>query len=263
MRNVPAWPSLKLSRDDATMDSVTADVFLGGAVTVFQPKTGFRAGTDSILLAAALGEDWTGQALEIGCGAGGALLPAAWRCPSLIFTGVECEAPYADLARRGVDHNDCTDRIKIETADGISYAKEHEGRFDVVFSNPPFFDPSGITAPGRGKAAAYLASVPIGDWIAAMLTACRLKGRIVLIHRAAELTPILAALDRRAGEIEIMPVRSYPGADAKRVIVRARKGLRPGPTRLLSGIDLYEKKGGARTEAALAVSARGEGLNWS
>ena len=57
----------------------TCDAFLGGRVKVFQPKQGFRAGTDSILLAAALEADFSGHALEVGCGAGGALFPAAIR----------------------------------------------------------------------------------------------------------------------------------------------------------------------------------------
>lgn len=242
---------------------VTADIFLGGKVTVFQPARGFRAGTDSVLLAAALDGRQSGICLDVGCGAGGALLPALWRLKAARFCGLECDPAMAALAHRGISHNGFDDRAEIVTGTVAAMPTDWANRFDLVFSNPPFFEPGAIAAPGRGKETAYLESVPLHDWIAAMLDVTRPKGRLVMIHRAAALVNILAGLQGRAGEIAVLPVRSYPGADAKRVIVRARKGLRAGPARLLAGIDLHDRAGGPRTEVALAVSSRGEGLDWS
>ena len=71
--------------------SVTEDTVLGGKVTLFQPERGFRAGTDSLLLAAAVSMQPNAHALEIGCGCGGALLPAAWRNTEARFTGLEVD----------------------------------------------------------------------------------------------------------------------------------------------------------------------------
>ena len=39
---------------DAPTDPVTDDAFLGGALDILQPKTGYRAGIDGILLAASV-----------------------------------------------------------------------------------------------------------------------------------------------------------------------------------------------------------------
>lgn len=245
------------------MTAFTQDMFLGGAVKVFQPETGFRAGVDSLLLAAALDSTLCGEILEIGCGAGGALLPAIWRLKEARFVGLEKDAGMAELARKGVMENALTDRAGIVEGDAAALPPGFENRFDLVFSNPPFFEPGTIKSPGEGKSDAYMTSLSLEHWIKSMLFAARPKGTVLLIHRAAALTEILAALHRRAGEITVMPVRPSPGAEAKRVIVRARKALRPGPTRLLSGINLYDRPGGERSEISQAIADRGEGLDWS
>ncbi|MDJ0919950.1 MAG: methyltransferase [Henriciella sp.] len=244
------------------MSEITRDSFYSGRVTVFQPAKGFRAGTDSVLLAAALPDALTGRALDIGCGAGGALLPAMSRLKEMQFTGLERDAAMAELARKGLIENGFETRGDIHTGNAKALPPDWENRFDLVFSNPPFFSDGAIQPPGEGKQDAYLESLPLKDWLGAMLFALRPKGTLVMIHRAAELARILAVIERRTGEITVMPVRSFPGSDAKRVIVKARKGLRSGPMRLLSGIDLYQGKGGPRTDLMARVAGDGEGLSW-
>jgi len=243
-------------------DGATADIFLGGAVTVYQPRTGFRAGTDSVLLAAALDAGEMGHCLDLGAGAGGALLPAAWRLPKARFTGLERDPAMAGLARLGVAENGLAGRVEIVTGDAGDLPADWAGRFDLVFSNPPYFEPGAIARPGTGKAGAYLESLPLAAWLDAMLYGLRAKGTLVLVHRAAALAEIMAALNGRVGEIAVMPVHAHRGADAKRILVRARKGLRPGPVRLLSGIDLHDGPGGDRSALSRAVSAEGKGLDW-
>lgn len=240
----------------------TVDDFLSGRVQIVQPAKGFRAGTDSVLLAAALPSNLKGEVLEIGCGAGGALLPAAWRLPEGRFTGLERDLPMAALAVEGVAINNLEPRIRIVEGDAGAMPTEWENRFDLVFSNPPFFEAGSIQTPGEGKSEAYLESLSLKDWLSAMLFATRPKGTIVLIHRAAELARILSVLERRAGEITVLPVRSFPGEEAKRVIVRARKGLRPGAMRLLAGIDLYMARGGERSDVLRAIASDGVGIEW-
>ena len=61
------------------MTEVTEDWLLNEQVRIFQPQKGYRAGLDAILLAASLSEKPGQHVLDMGCGAGGALFPAAWR----------------------------------------------------------------------------------------------------------------------------------------------------------------------------------------
>ena len=245
------------------MSEITCDDFYDGRIRVYQPAKGFRAGTDSLLLASALDADFQGQALEVGCGAGGALLPAAFRLPHARFTALEIDGDMAALARKGVDANGWTDRAEIVEGSAAALRTDWRNRFDLVFSNPPFFEAGTIQAPGTGKEAAYLQDVPLKDWINAMLFALRPKGTFVMVHRAADLARILSVIERQSGEITVLPVHSYPGADAKRVLVRARKALRSGPMRLLEPKYLYQSKGGERTDWALAMQRDGAGIDWN
>lgn len=247
---------------DSVADT-TRDAFLGGRVFVFQPKSGFRGGSDSVLLAAAIDADQKGEVLEFGCGSGAALLPAATRVASLAFVGLDKDREAIERAKRGVAENGFTDRVRCIVADAAALPDGFNERFDLVFSNPPFFEADRTEAPGAGKHHAYLESIDLEAWVKSMLSALRRKGTFLMIHRAAELARLLAVLEPLAGEIAVLPVRSFPGGDAKRVIIRARKGLRRGPVRLLNGIELYSEKGGPPSAIMDAISRHGDGIDWS
>ena len=239
-------------------EDVTEDWLLNEAVRIFQPRTGYRAGLDAVLLAAFLSGDHRTKALELGCGVGGALFPAAWRLNTTHFTGLEREPHMAELARRGATANAVSDRVDVVTGDAAELPSDWQNRFDLVFSNPPYFSHGKIQNPSEGRRHAYMADLPLQDWLKAMLFAACPKGRLVLIHRAGELGEILTYLMSRAGEISVFPIRSSPGEPAKRVIVSGRKGLRRGEIVLHDGLTMYERKGGRDyTAEALAIMAGG------
>ena len=52
------------------LKNITEDLFLGGKLSLFQPKDGFRAGLDSVLLAASVNAKSGEKVLEIGSGVG-------------------------------------------------------------------------------------------------------------------------------------------------------------------------------------------------
>ncbi|WP_291204565.1 methyltransferase [Hyphomonas sp.] len=243
------------------MSATTQDTVYQGRVTLVQPAAGFRAGFDSLALAAALPALTRGEALELGCGCGGALLPAAFRLPGVSFTGVEQAAETAELARAGAGLNGFGARVSIETGEASTFVQGQENRFDLVFANPPYFEPGKISAPGEGKAGAYIESLPLEGWVKAMLFAAKPRAPVVMIHRAAELARLLAQLDRQAGEITVLPLASKAGEAARRVLVRARKGLKRGPLTLLAPLVTHEVDGSARTAAAQGI-VEGQAIEW-
>ena len=149
------------------MGQITEDTLYQGRVTLFQPEKGFRASTDSLMLAAALPEKSGGAALEIGCGCGGALMTAAFRLSQMQVTGVDIDAVMTDLARQSVSSNNFKDRVSVETGNAAEWVRDKENRFDLVFANPPYFEPGRISAPGAEKAGAYLESLSLDGWIKA------------------------------------------------------------------------------------------------
>ncbi|MCA8902355.1 MAG: methyltransferase domain-containing protein [Hyphomonas sp.] len=240
---------------------VTEDTVYQGRVHLVQPETGFRTGTDSLLLAAALSDKVSYKAmLDVGCGCGGALLPAVYRVDCALTVGVDIVDHMVDLARAGIARNGFSERVRVEQGEASAWVKGHENAFDLVFSNPPYFEPGRISAPGEGKAAAYLESLDLAGWVKAMVFAARPKAPVVMIHRAAELARILAAFDKQTGEITVLPIASKPGEEARRVLVRGRKGLKRGPVRLLAPLVTHEADGSA--SPALDAVRRGEGIDW-
>lgn len=243
------------------MSATTQDTVYQGRVTLVQPAAGFRTGFDSLALAAALPELAGGEALELGCGCGGALLPAAFRMPGVNYTGVEQDEAVAAMARAGAEANGFSRRVRIETGEASAFVQDYENRFDLVFANPPYFEPGKISAPGEGKAGAYIESLSLDGWVKAMLFAARPRAPVVMIHRAAELARLLAQLDRQAGEITVLPIASKDGDPARRVLVRARKGLKRGPLTLLPPLVTHLEDGSARTAAAQAI-VEGRQIVW-
>jgi tRNA1(Val) A37 N6-methylase TrmN6 len=235
------------------LPETTEDTVYQGRVRLVQPARGFRTGFDSLLLAAALPALEKGEALELGCGCGGALLPAAFRLPGVSFTGLEMAESVTRLAEIGTQLNGFGTRVSIENTEASEWVKPHENRFDLVFANPPYFEPGKISDPGEGKASAYIETLSLEGWIKAMLHAAKPRAPVILVHRAAELARLLAQLDRQAGEITVLPIASKAGEPARRVLVRGRKGLKRGPLTLLPPLITHTEDGSARTPAAQAI----------
>lgn len=220
-------------------DDLTRDAFLGGRVTLLQPRRGYRAGTDPVLLAASVEAEPGQSVLELGCGAGAAMLCLAARVPGLDLWGVEIQPGYADLARRNAGLNDA--RVTVHTADLRALPPEIKAhRFDHVIANPPYFDRArSRPAPDPAKETAFGAPVSLAVWIDAMARRVAPLGRLTLIQKADRLPEIVAALHGRMGGLAVQPLVSRKGRDAERVIVTARQSGRAA-FRLAAPLVLHE-----------------------
>ena len=124
---------------------LTDDGFLGGRLRVLQPRLGYRAATDPVLLAAAVPVRAGQSVLELGCGAGVAALCLLVRVPGVRVAGLERQAGYADLARRNAARN----ALSLTVEDGDLAAMPPALRaaaFDHVIVNPPYF--AAVPPPG-------------------------------------------------------------------------------------------------------------------
>lgn len=239
--------------------ATTQDIFLKGRLTIEQPKVGFRSGSDAVLLAAAAAGFPFQNAIEAGCGAGAALLSLASLSAHINgrLAGLEKDDVMASLASANVQANGFIANIDVFMGDVLAPPRSLNARFDLVFSNPPFFDDNGaIRVPAPDRQAAFIMGAPLEDWVRGMLMLCAPKGRILLIHRAERLPDILDAFKGKAGDIGVFPVRPRPGEIAKRVIVSAQKGSR-APMRLLAGIDMHPDKGEGRFSPAYEAVCNG------
>ena len=71
------------------MDELSKDDFLGGAIKIWQPKNGYRAGMDPILLAATVNVSEGQKVLDLGCGVGTASFAIGFRVKKTKLYGIE------------------------------------------------------------------------------------------------------------------------------------------------------------------------------
>ena len=111
---------------------------LNGRILLRQPVSGFRSGSDAVLLAASAHPSSGGHVVDLGCGTGSAMLCVASRRPDIRFTGVEMDAQTADLARFNVRRNGFAEAGAVLTGN-VTDLGSLQGLADTVIANPPYF----------------------------------------------------------------------------------------------------------------------------
>ncbi|MGV6811913.1 MAG: tRNA1(Val) (adenine(37)-N6)-methyltransferase [Brevirhabdus sp.] len=244
---------------------LTDDAFLGGRLTVLQPRAGYRAATDPVFLAAAVPATPNDSMLELGCGVGVASLCLAVRTGAQV-TGLELQPDYAALARENARRNGLDLRVFEGDLSAIPDKLRTES-FDHVMFNPPYFPAgAGTSADDPGRELANREATPLATWVDAALRRVKPKGWLTVIQRSERLPDLLAALDGRAGSITALPLGSRNGRDAGRVVVRARKGGRApfvlkAPFILHTGTE-HTRDGDDFTPDASAILRDGAALGW-
>lgn len=204
-------------------DTLTKDAFLGGKLHLLQPKFGYRAGVDSVLLAASVPAVAGQTVLDLGCGVGAAGLCLAARVPDVQLTGIEVQQEYAELAKR--NGGDAIDVVVADLADLPLTVRQKQ--FDHVLANPPYYDRAASrAATDMGREAALGEATPLAVWVKVAAKRLAPKGYAHFIHRVERLPEILAAMSPRLGSVEVLPLSPRVGRAAELVIVRGRKNGR-------------------------------------
>jgi tRNA1(Val) A37 N6-methylase TrmN6 len=231
----------------------TDSAFLGGRLSLRQPKHGYRAGADPVFLAAAVQAEAGQSVLDLGCGVGTALFCLAARVDGLDLTGVELQAELAALAQENAERNGFAARIVQGDVTDLPKALR-ERRFDHVITNPPFFDRAcGSAAPGSSREAGRGEGVNLAAWLDIALRRTAPKGRLTLINRIERLPECLAAMQDRAGDIVVLPLLPRRDRAAKLFLMTARKDAK-GPFALKAPLILHD--GDSHQEDRDSYSAR-------
>jgi tRNA1(Val) A37 N6-methylase TrmN6 len=243
---------------------ITENAYLGGRLTLRQPRHGYRAGVDPVLLAAATEARAGDHVLELGCGVGTAALCLAARVPGLSITGVELQPDYAALARENAVANALP--LDIVEADIAALPDPlRQRQFSHVIANPPYFDRSaGSRATDAGREVAMGEALPLETWVDIAARRLAPKGIATFIHRAERLPDLLCAMRSRLGSLECIPLQPRTRREAKLILLRGRKNGRAAfrihaPVVMHAGA-VHEKDGDDYTPAISAVLRDGAAL---
>ena len=210
-----------------TPGDLTHDQFLGGKLTISQPKIGYRAGIDPVLLAAATPARPGQSVLELGCGAGAASLCLATRVAELDLYGVEFQPDYADLAMKNAADNAINMCVHICDLRNLSNDLRQR-QFDHVIANPPYYQrDSGTASSEVGRDLALAGDTPLADWITTAARRLMPKGVLSIVQDIRRLPDLMTRLQTTdLGSVEVLPIAARQGRAPHLLLLRARKGGR-------------------------------------
>lgn len=242
------------------MTEVIETTLLRGQLKLLQPKVGFHASTDTVLLAAAVGElanSRRQQLLDLGCGVGSAGLCVTLKNKNISLTGLDIQEDLVGIAHQNASLNDLSARCRFFSGNLTKERHIEDNFFDLAVCNPPYQEGGTHTpSPRLNKALSHgeeTSETTLKDWCKYLHKKVKQGGNIYMIHRADRLDDVIIELTGRRwfGSLVVLPIHSKEGDPAKRVIVKARKE-RYAPLKLLPTLIMHEKDG-SYTRAASQI----------
>ena len=218
---------MKDSRAGASAEA-TLDTILGGTISLFQPRRGYRFSIDSLLLAKFATVKAHARILDLGSGCGVIALMLASLARVREVVALEVQPTLVKLIERNARLNDlrnlravCSD-LRTRKIAGLEPAS-----FDLVVANPPYRAiGSGCEAPERGRRVARSeTAATLDDFVFAARRYARHGGRVAMVFTASRAVEIIATLRRHRLEPKrvrfVHPLRDSPAVS---VLVESRVG---------------------------------------
>ena len=255
-------PEMLLSEDD----------FLGGTITLLQPRKGHhRSGTDAVLLAACTPAKVGDLLVDLGSGIGAAGLCVGARVGGLKLLAVEIEADVAVIAAHNMER--CARHLAAASVLHADVALRGEARMtagltenlaDHVIANPPYYRPERFqTSPNEARATAHmLTDEGMEPWFRTAVSILKKGGTFTVVQRADELPTLLQLMQGRFGGITVQPFSAREGEAAHRIVIQGRKQSR-APFRLLPTIALHDAGSDVPAARIEAVHRQGAAIDLS
>lgn len=111
---------------------------INDSLSLFSLDGSLDFGTDAYLLSAYVKKSVGGIYAELGAGNGVISMLCAAREKAKHITAFEIQRELADIAAKNVAFNKLSEKIEVVCGDVRNVDKKYFGRFDTVFSNPPY-----------------------------------------------------------------------------------------------------------------------------
>ena len=147
--------------------------------TINQEKSAFKVGTDSVLLGASADVAGVRRILDIGAGTGVISIMLAQRCDADIVA-IEPDSESYLQSSDNVAHCPWQSRIRVENTDLLSFAMD-SGKFDLIITNPPYFNDSIRNPDPRKSAARHTDTLNSGEILAGVRKLLDENGKLQLI----------------------------------------------------------------------------------
>lgn len=194
--------------------------------SVAHTRSSMKVGVDGVLIGAWADVSGCRGVLDVGCGCGVIALMCAQRAPEAVVTAIDVDADSVIEADANFRESPWSDRLSAlhcslsDYLSRISVEGDETARFDLVVSNPPFFN-SGVDTPdSRRLSARHQAEL---SPLALVECASRLLapgGRLALIAPSEQCGEIVAEAGARSLRLRRAEyVRGHAASPVKRVLL--------------------------------------------
>ena len=225
----------------------TVDKILRGKISIIQLKKGFRYGFDAVFLAAFVNgylkklKKKNFSLADVGSGVGTISLIIAYQNDKINITAIENNDNYLEIANENIVRNNFQKKINVIKGDIFYVEKDLINRFDIVVTNPPFYDRK--QKKSENELENYATRIiNYESWIENSVKLLKDKGIIFLIIPTGLLEKSLKILSKKTGSFKIFPIWPNQKKSSKRLILLAKKGG-ASPTELMSGMRLLNNRG--------------------
>ena len=227
--------------------NITVDKILRGKISIIQLKNGFRYGFDAVFLAAFVNgylkklKKKNFLLADVGSGVGTISLIIAYQNDEINITAIENNDSYIEIANENIIRNNFQEKINLMKEDIFNFDKDLINRFDIVVTNPPFYDQNQKKSENELDNYAKR-MINYETWIENSVKLLKDKGIIFLIIPTVLLEKSLKSLSTKTGSFKIFPIWPNQKKSSKRLILIAKKGG-ASPTELMSGMRLLNNQG--------------------
>ncbi len=196
-------------------------------ITLTQNKDGLTFGTDAYLLYAYMRKINGGLAADLGAGTGIISLLAASKGKFSEIYAFDIQESFASLIERNVSENGFSDKIKTVCSAVQDIGSELSGRFDCVFSNPPYMKKGSgfLNANSEKYIARHEVCGDINDFCKAASKLLKYSGSFYVVWRPDRLSDLFDAM--RNSKIEPKRMTAvYPDVKSRPslVLVEGKRG---------------------------------------
>lgn len=140
-----------------------------------------KVGTDGILLGAWADVNEVQTILDIGTGSGVIAIMLGQRAESAIIDGLDIDELAYEQTKENMERTPWSDRMRAFHTSVQEFTKTHEGTYDLIVSNPPFFSGGTFSRDQDRNSVRHTVKLPHGDLLMAVQKLLAPKGKFCLI----------------------------------------------------------------------------------
>lgn len=118
--------------------------------TVFQDSCAMKVGTDGVLLGAWTNVNKCNHILDVGVGTGLVALMLAQRNKDACIYAIDIDDDCVAQAHKNIENSPFAEQIGVEKKSFQEYAATTNHRYDLIVSNPPYFQ-NALKSPSRSR----------------------------------------------------------------------------------------------------------------